>query len=69
MRNKTYWVICKIAVLIFLLLTFTPVITPQGIHKPHVMGLPYTLWVGMIQAIVLVGITWFATKIHPGRNE
>ncbi len=69
LKYPTGWAFCKIAVLILLVLTFTPLITPSGKYEPSLMGLPYTLWVGMIQAIILVGITWLGTQVHPGRND
>lgn len=68
-RTSNLWTLCKIAVLILLILTFTPLITPSGIYKPSLLGMPYTLWVGMIQAILLVGITWLGTRVHPGKND
>lgn len=63
------WTICKIAVGILIVLTFTSLITPKGIHKPEFLGMPYTLWVGILQAIILVGITWIGTRVHPGKDD
>ena len=65
----TPWTICKIAVGIFIVLTFTSLITPSGVYKPEFLGMPYTLWVGIIEAFILVGITWFGTKVHPGKDD
>ncbi len=69
MTNERIWTLCKIAVVILIILTFTPLVTPSGIHKPAFMGLPYTLWVGILEAFLLVGITWLATIVHSGRHE
>ena len=69
MKKITWWLVCKISVLILLLLAFTPLITPSGVFKPSFFGLPYTLWVGMIHAMVIVCITWIATQVHPGKND
>ena len=65
----TPWNLCKVAVGILILLTFTSLITPKGIHKPELFGMPYTLWVGIIEALILVGITWIGTKVHPGKDD
>ena len=67
--DKKLWMICKIIVLILIGVTFSPMITPENQYLPEQAGIPYTLWTGIILAIVLVGITWFATKVHPGREE
>jgi hypothetical protein len=44
-------------------------ITPSGVHKPELLGMPYTLWVGIIEALILVGITWIGTRVHPGKDD
>ncbi|MFT4565567.1 MAG: hypothetical protein ACI9FN_000520 [Saprospiraceae bacterium] len=75
MNNETnishskLWTICKIAVGILIILTFTSLITPSGVHKPELLGMPYTLWVGIIEALILVGITWIGTRVHPGKDD
>jgi len=63
------WFICKVAVAILIILTFTSLITPKGVHKPEFMGMPYTLWVGILEALILVGITWVGTRVHPGKDD
>lgn len=69
MQNKKIWTYCKIAMVVLIILTFTPLVTPSGKHSPSFMGMPYTLWVGILEAFILVGITWLATRVHPGREE
>jgi hypothetical protein len=69
MTNEKLWTLCKIAVGILIILTFSPLVTPNGVYKPQLMGIPYTLWVGFIVALVLVLITWIGTRVHPGREE
>lgn len=69
MNNKKLWTLCCIAFGILTLLTFTPVITPAGVWKPMFMGMPYTLWAGILQAFLLVGLTWIGTRVHPGNEN
>jgi len=66
MNKAKLWTLCRIAVGILIILTFTPVITPQGSWKPMLMGMPYTLWMGIIHSFLLVGLTWLGTRVHPG---
>lgn len=69
MNKDTLWKICCGAVILVAILTFTPVVTPVGRYQPKLMGMPYTLWVGILQAIILVAITFVGTRIHPGRKN
>lgn len=69
MKDKQIWAFCKISVLAIIVLTFSPLVTPAGVHKPVFMGMPYTLWVGIVVALLLVGLTWLGTRVHPGREE
>lgn len=69
MNKDTLWKICCGAVIVVAILTFTPVITPAGRYQPKLMGMPYTLWMGILQAIILVVITYVGTRVHPGRKN
>ncbi len=69
MTKKTIWKICCITVVIMAILTFTPLVTPVGRTGPEVMGVPYTMWVGFLQTVILVLITWVGTKVHPGFSD
>ena len=69
MKNQRLWNFCKIGVGILLVLTFTPLVTPEGVYKPMLGGIPFTFWVGFLVSMLIVGITWLATKVHPGKDE
>jgi hypothetical protein len=68
-KKRIYWRWLRTTVLIIALLTFTPLVIPQGVKDPMLMGVPYTLWVGFIQAVILVTLTFVGTKWHPGMDE
>ena len=57
------------ALIVLALLTFTPVITPNGVYQPKLLGMPYTLWVGIIQALLLVFLTWLGTRVRREGDE
>lgn len=54
--------------LLLSLLTFTPLIIPAGKIDPMLFGIPYTLWLGMLIAALMILITVLATFVHPDRD-
>jgi len=68
MKNNT-WKICCALVIIIAILTLTPLVLPEGKHKPELMGMPYTLWVGIAISVLLWLITYVAVLVHPGKND
>lgn len=56
-------IIISLALLAIILL-FTPLISPLGVYKPKIWGMPYTLVMSIFISICLVILTWFATKLH-----
>ncbi len=69
MSDKRIWKWIKWAVAVLVVITFTPLVTPTGIYKPQIFGIPFTLWSGMIVSLLIVGLVWWGTRVHPGRNE
>lgn len=67
--NKTSWHICIVAVIVLSVITFTPLVIPQGVYKPMLLGIPYTFWVSFLIMILFVLLTYIGTRVHPGRNE
>lgn len=48
-------------VIILSILIFTPLVIPKNEFRPEVMGLPYTLWAGILAyfgyvALIMIGI-------------
>ncbi len=64
MNNQTLWKICCASAVVLAVLTFTPVITPSGVAEPELLGMPYTLWTGIVQAILLIVLTYIGTIIR-----
>jgi len=67
--DKRLWYSTVIIAIIFVILTFTPLVTPSGKYTPTLFGLPYTLWTGILISLGLVVITTVATFVHPGSEE
>ena len=67
-KSRSYNVLAVLAVLLAVL-TFTPLVMPYGKHQPAFLHLPYTLWTGLLVAILFVCLTWLAMRMHPGKGE
>ncbi len=68
MKNKI-WKICCALVIIIGVLTLTPLVIPEGVHQPELMGMPYTLWMGIVVSLLLWVITYVGILVHPGKND
>jgi hypothetical protein len=68
-RRQRLWRLCTIAAGGLAGLALTPLVIPHGRHQPMLAGIPYTLWMGFVVAILLVVVTWLGTKVHPGEEN
>lgn len=69
-KKRLYWRICCIAAIILSIITFTPLVIPQGVSRPELGGVPYSLWTSFIITVLLVILTYIGTRVHPGmQNE
>ena len=66
--SRYYRVLIVLAVILGII-TFTPLVMPYGIHEPTLFHLPYTLWTGLIVALLFVLLTYIAISVHPGKGE
>jgi len=68
-RNIFNWRICIFIVILLTALGLSPVVIPMGIFKPGFLGMPYTLWMGILVCISLVLMTFIGSRVHPGNNN
>ena len=64
-----FTILCVASAFFLVAITFTPLVTPNGVYEPKLMGLPYTLWVGILITIGLVFLTFIATRIQQPKEE
>ena len=57
-RRKTIWLICCALVIALSVFTFTPIVLSQHEYLPTLFGLPRTLWMGILIAFLMVGVTF-----------
>lgn len=67
-RRRLYWRICYGSAALLAVLAFSPLVTPSGVHTPTILGMPYTLWTGILITIGLVLLTYAATRVYPVRD-
>jgi len=68
-RQKRYWTICVILVVILVVLGYTPLMIPRDVYKPLLLGIPYSLWTSILATIALVALTYIGSKVHPGSDK
>jgi len=68
-KNKKYWILCAILVIVLMVLGYTPLMIPNGIYKPMILGIPYSLWTSFMVTVALVVLTYLGSKVHPGSDE
>lgn len=67
-KIRFYRLLILLAVILSII-TFTPLVMPYGKYEPSLLHLPYTLWTGLLVALVFVFLTWLSVRIHPGKKE
>jgi len=68
-KNKKYWKLCVVLVVVLMVLAYTPLMIPHGVYTPMILGIPYTLWTSFLITVLLVILTYIGAKVHPGGDE
>ena len=55
--------------LLVVVISFTPLVIPRNVFEPQLFGLPFSLWMGILATVILVCLTWVATRVHPGARK
>jgi len=67
--NRKIWRTCIAAVAVIVVITYTPAVIPSGTINPSFLGLPYSLWAGILLTILLVTLTYIGSKVFPSQNK
>ena len=67
--HPVYWKVSCAAVFFLSVLTFTPVVIPEGVAEPALLGVPRTLWAGFLLTVALVAMTYIGARVHPGHPD
>lgn len=68
-KHNRGWKICIAIFIILSIFSFTPLIIPQGVFKPELFGIPYTLWTSFLITLAFVFLTYVGTRLHPGNKD
>ena len=68
-RKKIYWRICIVVVIFLTALGLSPVVIPPGVYQPGFLGMPYSLWMGILVTLCLVFMTLIGSRVHPGASN
>jgi hypothetical protein len=68
-QRKLIWRLCKWGVVLLSIITFTPLVIPAHIYLPKVLGLPYTLWMGMLLSFGYTVLILIGIRVHPGATN
>lgn len=68
-QKKLFFKILISAAIVLACISFTPLVIPYGTHEPSLFSLPYTLWTGLLVALLFVLLTYLVLRVHPGKEE
>jgi hypothetical protein len=68
-KQNTGWNICIVIFIVLTIISFTPLIIPQGRYSPELLGIPYTMWTGFLATLALVILTLIGMKVHPAAKD
>ena len=58
--NKKIWSFYFSIFSLLVIVTFSPLVIPTGVHTPWVLGMPRTLWSGILLSFLFAILTGFA---------
>ena len=62
-RKSVKFIIVALAILL-VVITFSPLIVQPGKIYPRLFSMPYSLWTSMVISIILVILTYLASKVQ-----
>ena len=68
-RRNVLWKSCCAVVILLSILCFTPIVIPAGQYQPTLLGLPRSLWAGILIAFAILGVAFIGTLVHPDRKD
>ena len=69
MSNNTLWKVCCALVIVLATLAFTPLVIPAGRYEPLLLGMPRTLWTGLLIAWAIVGLTCVGALVRTDDSD
>ncbi len=57
-----------LAILTFLA-TFSPLVIPQNKTVPFLVGMPYTMWIGLLISVLFILLAYLVSKVQKAENH
>jgi hypothetical protein len=67
--GRRAWNICIACAVLLFLFSFSPIVLSPGEPSPALLGIPRTLWLGLLAYIALVAVTYIGTRVHPDETD
>jgi hypothetical protein len=67
--GRRAWNLCIACAVLLFLFAFSPIVLSPGNPEPSLLGLPRTLWLGLLAYIALVTVTFIGTRVHPDESD
>ncbi len=67
--RRRAWNVCIACAVLLFLFSFSPIVLSPGDPSPALLGIPRTLWLGLLTYIALVAVTYIGTRVHPDETE
>lgn len=55
--KKKIWLLCKIAYILLIIISFSPLVLSESDTEPFVWGMPKVLWSGLLISLLFIIIT------------
>lgn len=68
-KHNLAWRLCVVAIVALCVLAFTPLVIPANESPPMLLGVPRTLWAGILVYAAMVVVTWVGTRVHPEADK
>ena len=63
-KKRSTRIIIVVVAAALVMITFTPLVLSPGKIEPKLLSLPYTLWISIVITVVLVLLTYLASRLR-----
>ena len=68
-KHNLAWPLCIVGIVALCVVSFTPLVIPAGKSTPVFLGVPRTLWAGILVYAAMVLLTFIGTRVHPEADD
>lgn len=67
--RRRAWNACIACAVVLFLFSFSPIVLSPENPAPALLGIPRTLWLGLLAYVGLVAVTYIGTRVHPDESD